>query len=344
MKIFLRTFNNKINSKTGSPLPLGQYRGTPHWLQFQELLIECLNELGHEIKQQQEHPLIHDDTECGWIPHNFDKRIYVHQTKREKQEGSLFWMQMHIADLFTIDTNGWGYDHSGLKDCVSYLEDKGDSIDFCEQLSDKLHASGTSKIDQPQITDATPEKFIFVPVQIPRDYTIKHHSPITVKYFIESIAAWAAENSYHVGFKMQPHSKGDKDLHEAVHYVVNNSRYVRKVEGNIHELIKRSVGLFVINSGTGFEALIHGKPVATFGNCDYNRVTFNADIRRLDEARNFLFGFKPEDKVVMYQFVYWYYHRHAYCLSLPNTIMSSRLNPGRVPIPQDSNCFLRLEA
>lgn len=313
MNIFLRTFNNKINSKTGTPLPEGQYRGTPEWLEFQNLLSQCLIELGHRQRAQDENPLTPD------MPGTFDYKIYVHQTKREKPEGDLFWMQMHARDLFTLDTNGWGFDHSGLKDCVSNLEDAGDSIDFCEQLSDKLHGSGQSKIEQPQITDATPEKFILVPVQIPRDYTIKHHSPITVKYFIESICAWASENNYHVCFKMHPHNKNDIDLHSAIDYASSNSRYIHKVEGNIHELIKRSVGLFVINSGTGFESLIHGKPVCTFGNCDYNRVTFNADIRRLDEARNFLFGFRPEQRVVMYQFVYWYYHRHAYCLSLPNT-------------------------
>lgn len=313
MNVFLRTFNNKINSKTGAPLPLGQYRGTPEWLQFQDLLIECLKELGHSINTYPEHPMDRSERR------DESKMIAVHQTKREFPHFDLFWMQMHMPDLFTIDTQGWGADHSGLKDCVSQLEDKGDSTEFCEQLSDKLHASGKSKCPQPEITDATPEKFILVPVQIPRDYTIKHHSPITVKYFIESICAWASENNYHVCFKMHPHNKNDVDLINAVEYAAQGSRYIHKVEGNIHELIKRSVGLFVINSGTGFEALIHGKPVATFGNADYNRVTFNADIRRLDEARNFLFGFKVEERVILYQFVYYYYHRHAYCLSLPNT-------------------------
>ena len=314
MRIFLRTFNNKINSKTGSPLPTGQYRGTLEWLEFQDMLIDCLKALGHDVL---------------WYPENggpyaqiypiADKKMVVHQTKKEEPDYDFFWMQIHARDLFTLDQNGWGADHSGLRECVSQLEDVADSTKFCKELSDKLHSSGQSKIEQPQVTDATPEKFILVPVQIPRDYTIKNHSPITVKYFIESIVNWASENEYHVCFKMHPKNRGDIDLHEAVDYGVNQSRYVHKVEGNIHELIKRSVGLFVINSGTGFEALIHGKPVCTFGNCDYNRVTFNADIRRLDEARNFLYGFKEEQKAVIYQFIHWYYFRHAYCLSSPNT-------------------------
>lgn len=313
MKIFLRTFNNKINSKTGSPLPEGQYRGTPEWIQFQNLLIECLKDLGHETHALPEQTWEHRTGKEVW-----DKFFVVHQNKITEPKYDFFWMQMHMRDLFTLDTNGWGFDHSGLKECSSSHENIADSTAFCEALSDKLHSGGESKCDQPLVTPPTPDKFILVPVQIPRDYTIKHHSPITVKYFIESICAWASENSYHVCFKMHPHNKGDLDLINAVDYAASNSRYIHRIEGNIHELIKRSVGLYVINSGTGFESLIHGKPVCTFGDCDYNRVTFNADIRRLDEARNFLYGFKSEEKVVMYQFVYWYFHRHAYCLSLPN--------------------------
>lgn len=323
MNVFLRTFNRDINSKTGAPLPQGApRRGTPEWLEFQDLMLSCLRELGCETFQQLENPTIPDNLgfmdspECIGRPL---RTIYVHQTKREKPDGDLFWMQMHERRLFTVDTNGWGADHSGLRECASYLEDTTQAKAFCEDLSDTWHSSGQSKHDQPTITDHTPERFILVPVQIPRDYTIANHSPITVRYFIESIIAWAAEAGYHICFKMHPHNRSDNDLIQAVNYGIEGSRYIHKVEGNIHELIKRSMGLFVINSGTGFEALVHGKPVATFGNCDYNRVTFNADIRRLDEARNFIYGWKPEDRLIAWQFVYWYYHRHAYCLGLPGT-------------------------
>ena len=161
--------------------------------------------------------------------------------------------------------------------------------------------------------------FILVPVQIPRDYTIKHHSPITVRYFIDSIQAWAIETQNHVCFKMHPFNKMDSDLQQAVDDAANNSHYVHKVEGNIHELIKRSKGVFVINSGTGFESLIHGKPVCTFGDCDYRSVTFNADIRRLDEARNFIYSYKEEFRDIAYKFVWWYFNCHAYDITKPGT-------------------------
>lgn len=309
-RIFLRTFNNKINSRSGAQLPLGQYRGTPEWLEFQKLLIECLEWLGHDVRIQVENPNIPDEDGFKLS----DKYVYVHQNKKDNPKVDLTWMQMHHRDLFTIDTNGWGVEHSGLTYADSFMyENDYDSRDFCEKLSDEMHSSGVSKCKQDEITDSTPDSFILVPIQIPRDYTIQNYSPITVKYFIDSIQAWAIENRYHVCFKMHPHNSGDHDLHKAVDEATV-SRYVHKVKGNIHELIKRSVGLFVINSGTGFEGLIHGKPVATLGLCDYSRATFNADIRRLDEARTHLYSYRPEYRDIAYKFVHWYFFKHAYYL------------------------------
>lgn len=307
MRIFLRTFNDSINSKTGSPLPEGApRRGTPEWLVFQKLLIESLNELGHICISQKENPLIDDD----FTPIGVDRMIYVHHNKRDKPEGDLFWMQMHMRELFTIDTNGWGADASNNN------FKPGDNIEeaqtYCNLLSEKLYSGNTSKIDQPRETDETPGDFILVPLQVPRDYTIKNHSPITVRYFTDSIMSWAEETGTHVCIKMHPNNKVDQDLHQSVDEGVAGSKFIHKVEGNIHELIKRSSGLFVINSGTGFESLIHGRPVATFGNCDYNKVTFNADIRRLDEACQFIHSYKDEWRRIGYSFVKWYWTKHAY--------------------------------
>lgn len=312
MNVLMRTFNNKINSKTGTPLPEGQYRGTPEWIQFQNLLIECLKELGHTVTTRPENPL--DTTVDAVFGHSTSPSIFVHETKRERPYGKLFWMQMHMRNLFTLDTDGWGADASNNDFKIGDVNDKEAKV-FCQTLSEKLYASGSSKIDQPGSTSDTPSNFILVPLQIPRDYTIKHHSPITVRYFVDSIMSWAEETQTHVCIKMHPHNKMDRDLQESVEEGVQVSDYVHKVEGNINELIRRSTGVFVINSGTGFESILHGKPVATFGDCDYRRVTFNADIRRLDEARLFLYEYEDEWRDIGYQFIYWYHTKHAYDLT-----------------------------
>lgn len=320
MNIFLRTFNDSINSKTGAPLPTGApRRGTPEWLVFQKILMQTLKEIEHKTVSIDENPREEREESSFYSSSAFDKRIYVHQCKRDKPGGDLFWMQMHMRYLFTVDSNGWGADHSqypeGMK--VFANEDESVATDFCQNLSDTLLASKDSKCPQPDITDMTPSRFILVPVQIPRDYTIKWHSPITVRYFIDSIQAWAVETENHVVFKMHPHNTMDIDLRMAVDNAASQSRYIHRAEGNIHELIKRSSGLFVINSGVGFEALVHGKPVCTFGTSDYNLCTHNADLRRLDEARNFIYSYREEWKRTAYKFVYYYHTKHAYDVRFP---------------------------
>lgn len=313
MNVFLRTFNNKINSKTGYQLPEGQYRGTPEWMKFQDLLISCLHELGHKTIEQPESPIV-DDFFPGY-EEDFDRRIYVHKTRRDVC-GHLYWMQMHMKELFTIDTDGWGADASNNNFKLGDV-DSEEAKAFCEEKSAYLLKTGESKCEQASKTCNTPEDFILVPLQIPRDYTIQNHSPITIKYFIDSLISWANEQQIHIGIKMHPHNRADYELQLAVDSGL--SEYVHKVEGNIHELIKRSMGVFVINSGTGFESLIHGKPVATFGNCDYNKATFNADLRRLNEAFRFLQEHGELERAIAYQFIYWYWKHHAYNVNTSDT-------------------------
>ena len=311
MKILLRTFNNSINSKTGSILPAdAPRRGTPEWATFENLFIPILRKYA-EVETQKEHP---KEPNLGW-PH--DRFGYVHKTIRDCPDGSLFWMQMHLRDLFTLDSTGWGADHSqyGKADFVDLPDE---AVEFVTKLSDELWRDNVSKIDQIKEVDCEVDiPFILVPIQIPRDYTIQWHFPISVKYFIDSIQAWAHQAQTHVAFKLHPCNRMDIDLQIAVEDAVRMSRYCHRVDGNIHELIKRAIGLFVINSGTGFEALIHGQPVCTFGSCDYNLVTFNADIRRLDEARNFLFDYDEDKQKLARKFVFWYLHDHGFYLKDP---------------------------
>lgn len=318
VRVFARTFNKHINSKTGYPLPKGQIRGTPEWEEFEEILFKEISSLGHEVLRQPEHPKTPDD------PAGATFRIYVHKTKRDTSFGNLFYMQMHLRDLFTLDTNGWGCDHSSYPFGDSFVSEGEDALEMVQKLSDDMLSTGISKIEQPtEPIVSTPRRFILVPLQIPRDYTLLWHSPITVRYFIDSLQNWANESQEHIAFKLHPCNKIDTDLINVVDEAAAESRYIHKVEGNIHELIKRSSGLFVINSGTGFEGLVHGKPVATFGYCDYSKVTFNADIRRVSEARDFIYSYTSERRMLGYRFVYWYLHRHAYYLKDPN--MRSRL-------------------
>jgi hypothetical protein len=86
------------------------------------------------------------------------------------------------------------------------------------------------------------------------------------------------------------------------------------VDGNIHDLVSRSAAIFTINSGVGFESLFHGKPVVTFGNSDYARVTCRATVDRLDDARRYALEFTAAHRDRAWRFLYHYCLEHGYYL------------------------------
>jgi len=104
-KVLIRSLNPYINSKTGDLLPLGERRfGFEAWFKFENLLVDCLKEIGVESFLQLDHPLrdLVDDS----LP-----RIYCHKNRvdlQSHQHGEFYYMQMHLRDLFTLDPQGWG--------------------------------------------------------------------------------------------------------------------------------------------------------------------------------------------------------------------------------------------
>lgn len=58
-------------------------------------------------------------------------------------------------------------------------------------------------------------------------------------------------------------------------YVKEHPGVHKKTSKNesLHELIRHSEAVYTVNSGAGFEALLHGKKVYTSGACDYSPVT-----------------------------------------------------------------------
>ena len=284
--------------------------GAAYWAKFETLLRGCLTELGFEVLEQQEHPRVPD------VKNDARFRLYAHQNRRDVP-GHLFYKQTHLPDFFTIDPLGWGADHSGMQSAPELDGvEEAEAERFVVALRRGLLETGRSKHPQPPRRPLTslPDDYIFVPTQTPRDYVQRHHASITVPDFIRLIAEWAHESRQNVVFKLHPGLLGgyDDDLIEAVRGYAAGSDYVFCLDGNIHDLIANSRGVYTINSGVGFESLVHGKPVVTFGNCDYKWVTFRADARSLCQAREFVFSQPDHVARQALKFVYYYCTRHAF--------------------------------
>lgn len=72
---------------------------------------------------------------------------------------------------------------------------------------------------------------------------------------------------------------------------------------SIHGMIENSLGVVTINSGTGFEALMHNKPVFTLGTAEYDSVTYQCKTK--DDIFNIKNNLEPHegiDRLLAYYF------------------------------------------
>ncbi|MEO5930684.1 MAG: hypothetical protein ABIR47_12180 [Candidatus Kapaibacterium sp.] len=289
------------------------------WLTFEELMIDCLRELGHGLVLQTYHPDIPEDREGA------EFAIYAHVTRRDL-EGDLFYKQMHLRELFTIDRLGWGADHSAsqrMPDLGSV--DPEAAREFALRLRESFIATGHSKHPQPPVMAGTryPADYIFVPIQRPNDYVSVHHSPISVPDFIRMISAWGNSAGRNIVFKLHPDNRFDPEVIAVARECAAEYEHVYLMDGNVHDLVANAIGIFTINSGVGFESLIHGRPVATFGNCDYRWATCNATRETIDPALGYLLNFSDADRDHQWRFVYHYWHHHGYSIA-PEYLSDSR--------------------
>lgn len=187
----------------------------------------------------------------------------------------LFYMQMYARWLFTCDPQGWGAGAS-----VYPVDDRsGDpQSDAYDTLAQQVIRE--SKFEQPasECPDL-PDEYIFFPCQIPHDENVVQHSDVKEAELVGRLAEWANARGVDVVFKPHPaNPQSMKPLKQAA----PPSGRVHWINANVHDLILRSTAVYTINSGVGFEAILHGKPVATFGHCEYDAVTYHGSDHTLD--------------------------------------------------------------
>lgn len=304
-KIFMMQMSSK-------PTPTGEKRsGEEDWLFFEKLMKKHLNQLGHQVN-----PEVIPHGKHHQAMQSADFVVYAHKRKQEV-EADLFYKQMHLKKLFTIDHLGWGVDHSKMlrRPDFERVAEK-DAIDFCKNRRQQFLEQGQSKFKQAPRNEnlALPESFFFFPLQRPNDDTIRFHAPMSELEIMERVAQWAEHRKVHLVFKLHPFNIQDPEIIASATQLAKRSEFVHLLEGNIHDFIERSRGVIVINSGVGFESLIHGKPVMTFGNCDYQWVTLRLHENNLDQAIFYADQYSEIQQTRAWQFIYYYFFEHAFSI------------------------------
>jgi capsule polysaccharide modification protein KpsS len=132
--------------------------------------------------------------------------------------------------------------------------------------------------------------------------------------FIDIVSDWAESTKTPAVFKLHPFNKGDSDIMRKVASRTRFSKYCFMRDGNIQEMLHKARGVWTVNSGVGFEGLIHRKPVVTHGDCDYKEATLNGETSTKQQIHDYIFNDTTDASGLRSKFIYFYMHRHAYWL------------------------------
>lgn len=243
-----------------------------------------------------------------------------------------FYMQEYFRWVFIVNERGWSAASSVYPVDVNALPDKASNA-FQIYRDKLLKGEWSSKFDQapqkttdeliaegalPATTDTDDQSqylpFIFLPLQIPHDQSIRYFSPIEEIDMVKALVAWA--KSRNVAIVMKPHPANKKAMGQFQEFV-DDSRIFWS-EANINDLIRHSTAVYTINSGVGFEALLHIKPVVTFGKVEYDCVTFHATAENLDTAWSYCRASDSSSLESKYRrFVNWFLDDYAIDMSRP---------------------------
>lgn len=220
------------------------------------------------------------DVDLAFIPHK--QRFHLPGLRRPAQ----FYMQQACPWLFSVDPLGW----SGASAAYPCDYGAGDPAGGTfERYRERIVGGNDSKFGQParrsrqdlvahgEIPD---RPYIFLPCQRPTDQTIRlfcDHEPVDV---VRVVADWARRRGIPLVLKPHPTNPASaRPFRRAA-----QGPGIHWSTASVHDLIAHSAGVYVINSGVGFEALLHDKPVVTFGRAEYDAVTIHGELDTLDRS------------------------------------------------------------
>ena len=238
-----------------------------------------------------------------------------------------------IKGWMLCDRNGYSgassiaKDHSLLK--INDVSDE-DALAMHERLLNKFVKMNLSKYEQPTFADFKSDPFILVLGQVAGDSVVNFSNFLAPKnmsmgtrrepwakkdiptgYMNTILTALSVMDKFNIPIIYKPHPFESQDQNSAINNLIklpmfNNVSIVSDV--SIHELLPLSKAVVTINSGAGFEALIHLKPVVTLGKADYSASTYECNsVEDIKNSKQFINA--PVDKLRIKKFLYAYLNR-----------------------------------
>lgn len=179
--------------------------------------------------------------------------------------------ESYLPGFFTVDAKGFS-GFSEFSDTINYETikqiDYNFANQFLEEIRNKTIKNNISKYPQNKFTNNknTVKDFIFFPLQMDKDVVIN----LTKFDFYDLIELVCRNIDFPIVIKIHPYSL---DMKPKILKIISKKNNISLTECSIHEIIPNCKCCITINSGVGFESLLHKKPVVTFGKSDYGMAT-----------------------------------------------------------------------
>lgn len=186
-------------------------------------------------------------------------------------DNALFYKNAPLNGFMTIDPAGWGASLSFLPFDVEVSE----SADLLFERVRRRTTQNDSIFDQPPLSGrpiAGPYH-LFV-CQLPHDETIKYHSDVGV---VDALAATLAYcKAAGIPLLVKGHPANPKSMAPLKAMTEASSEGLWVDDISIHTCIQNAEAVFMVNSGSGMEVLLHDKPLVRFGRAEYDSAVAQA--------------------------------------------------------------------
>ena len=246
-----------------------------HYMEFLNSLHIATNKCGHKLEVvhlplwqfTEEHT---KDCDLVLIPH---RQRYEFDVPH-----AMYYMQMGLPDLFSIDKDGWCADAS-MYPIKTEIGIDTPSMYWTSYVS--AASRNESKFEQPDVQfgrENLPEKYILFPCQLPHDTVITNHSGVTAAQGLAKTMEFAREYNIPVVVKPHPINMASMAPLKAVFIRERKAGDMWVDYISIHEALKHCEAVFTVNSGgSGLEAILHKKPIFRYGRADYDAVSWDAN-------------------------------------------------------------------
>lgn len=212
-----------------------------------------------------------------------------------------YYMQTVFPWLFTIDDQGWAGGSA-------YKETFDVNAEYDTKLFDSLKKyikQGKTKFEdiQGESNWEFDDRYILVPLQIPHDETLKYHSDVSMKEMVTAMCEWADSdaNTDKVTVVFKGHPINYASMYRLEEVIEQYDNVIYTTQSHIKPMMENAEAVFVVNSGTGQEAMLHEKPVVTFGRCDYKEATIHGDVTDISGTWEKVNSDDHEKRVALYK-------------------------------------------